>query len=364
MDKTSLYNKHVQLEAKILEYAGYMMPINYKNGIQYEYNAIRNNVGVFDVSHMGEILIKGNEAYKLLSKVTVNDLNKITVKQAQYTAVCNENGGIIDDIILYKLSPNEFLLIVNGSNLKNIFNWINKKNNFDCIIEDKTNDYSLLALQGPNSRMILEKILHKNISLAFYHHDKYEFCDKEIFISRTGYTGELGFEVMGNHSIINKIWDEFIAIGVEPCGLAVRDVLRLEMKYCLYGNDISTSTNPLEAGLSWIVNFDKGDFIGKDQLLKFKQNKNKRRLIGFEMNEKAIPRKNYNVYINDNTQYIKVGEVTSGTHSPTLSKGIGLAYVDFPYQKIGSTIYVEIRENFLSAKIVKTPFIKNTSLHK
>ena len=359
MNKTSLYNKHVQLEAKILEYAGYKMPINYKNGIQYEYNAIRNNVGVFDVSHMGEIFVKGHEAHKLLSKVTVNDLDKISVKQAQYTAVCNENGGIIDDIILYKLSPNEFLLIVNGSNLKNIFNWINKKNNFDCLIEDKTNDYSLLAIQGPNSRVILEKILRKKISLAFYHHDKYEFCDKEIFVSRTGYTGELGFEVMANHSIINKIWDEFIESGVEPCGLAVRDVLRLEMKYCLYGNDINEKISPIEAGLKWIVNNDN-EYIGKHVIDNQLSNGVDKRLVCIKMLDKAIPRTGYEIFGNEK----KIGEISSGTFSISLKTGIAMAYVESTYIKKNKIVNVKIRNNYFKGELVKPPFIKNFSLHK
>jgi len=364
MKLTSLYDSHVELNAKIVPFAGYQMPVTYKK-ITEEYKAVRENCGMFDVSHMGQILIDGEDSFNFIQFMTINDVSKINNFEAQYSAMCNLDAGIIDDLIVFKFSNSKFIIIVNASNTDTILEWLETyKNNFKVNINFMNKSHSLIALQGPKSRDILNSISKNSVNISFYNFIETQLLDNSVIISRTGYTGELGFEISAEHKTIQKLWKYFIDIGVSPCGLAVRDILRMEMKYCLYGNDISTSTNPLEAGLSWIVNFDKGDFIGKDQLLKFKQNKNKRRLIGFEMNEKAIPRKNYNVYINDNIQYIKVGQVTSGTHSPTLSKGIGLAYVDFPYQKIGSTIYIEIRKNFLSAKIVKTPFIKNTSLHK
>ena len=364
MKLTSLYDSHVKLNAKIVPFAGYQMPVTYQK-ITEEYKAVRENCGMFDVSHMGQILIDGEDSFNFIQFMTVNDVSKINNFEAQYSAMCNLDAGIIDDLIVFKFSKTKFIMIVNASNTDTILEWLETyKTNFKVNINFMNESHSLIALQGPKSRDILNSISKNSIDISFYNFIETQLLDNSVIITRTGYTGELGFEISAEHKTIQKLWKYFIDIGVFPCGLAVRDILRMEMKYCLYGNDISTSTNPLEAGLSWIVNFDKGDFIGKDQLLEFNQNKNKRRLIGFEMNEKAIPRKNYNVYINDNTQYIKVGEVTSGTHSPTLSKGIGLAYIDSPYHKIGSTIYIEIRNKFLSAKIVKTPFIKNTSLHK
>ena len=360
---TSLYNEHINSHAKMVDFAGFVMPVNYKKGIQYEYNAVRNQVGIFDVSHMGEIFVSGEEAASYLQYMTINDIGKLKLGDAQYNVICNSNGGIKDDIIVYCIK-NGYILIVNASNCEKIFNWLLLNNKFNCIVEDNSEKYSLIAVQGPKSRKLISKIFNTSIDLSFYKHISLKYNSKNILLSRTGYTGELGYEILGNHNSIVRLWKTLIQNNAIPCGLAVRDILRLEMKYCLYGNDISTATNPLEAGLSWIVNFDKGNFLGRDNLLKSKNNDYQRRLIGFEMTEKAIPRKGYSVYIDNNMQHMKVGEVTSGTHSPSLSKGIGLAYIDCPYHKIGSLIYIEIRGKFLGAKIVKTPFIQNTSLHK
>ena len=359
MNKTSLYEKHVKLEAKILEYAGYMMPINYKNGIQYEYNAVRNNAGIFDVSHMGEIFISGKDSQKLLSKLTVNNLNKVTINQAQYTAICNNNGGVIDDIILYKLSEYDFLLIVNASNLIRVYNWFLENNNYDCKVNDLTKDYSLLALQGPESRNILQKILNKNIEIEFYYHNKYQFYSEEILVSRTGYTGELGYEILGNHDVINKIWDEFINNKVIPCGLAVRDVLRLEMKYCLYGNDINEQITPIEAGLKWIVN-NKEDYIGKDVIESQIYNGVKEKLICIKMIDKSIPRTGYEIFYNNE----KIGKISSGTFSINLKSGIAMAYIKASHNKKNKIVDVKIREKYLKGEIVSPPFINNFSLYK
>jgi len=365
MKLTALYDAHLNLNAKVVPFAGYQMPITYTK-ITDEYNAVRNNCGIFDVSHMGQIRITGDDCINFLQYITVNDVNKIKNYEAQYSAICNLDAGIIDDLIIFKFSNSDCIIIVNASNTDNILAWINQhKKSFNININFMNESHSLIALQGPKSREILNKICSDNIDLSFYNFMETNLLSDPVILTRTGYTGELGFEISAPHDIIQKLWDYFINNGASPAGLAVRDVLRMEMKYCLYGNDISTATNPLEAGLSWIVNFDKGNFLGRDNLLKSKNNDYQRRLIGFEMTEKAIPRKGYSVYINNNNmQHMKVGEVTSGTHSPLLLKGIGLAYIDCPYHKIGSLIYIEIRGKFLGAKIVKTPFIQNTSLHK
>ena len=359
MNKTSLYEKHVALEAKILEYAGYMMPINYKNGIQSEYNSVRNSVGVFDVSHMGEIFINGKDSQKLLSKLTVNNLDNIVANQAQYTAICNKEGGVIDDIILYKLNNNDFMLIVNASNLIKVYNWFLENNKYDCKVNDLTNDYSLLALQGPLSRSILKKLLKKDISLKFYHHNKYQFDSQEILISRTGYTGELGYEILGNHNVINKIWDEFINYDVAPCGLAVRDVLRLEMKYCLYGNDINEKITPIEAGLKWIVK-NKSDYKGKNIIQDQIKNGVKKKLMCIKMIDKSIPRTGYEVFYNNK----KIGEISSGTYSIQLKSGIAMAYIKSNHDKKNKIVDIKIRDKYFKGEIVKPPFLDNYSLHK
>ena len=359
MKKTSLYDKHFKLEAKILDYAGYLMPINYKNGIQHEYHAVRNNVGLFDVSHMGEIFINGPESQKLLSLLTVNEVENISNNQAQYTALCNDLGGVIDDVILYKLKNNSYLLIVNASNLDNVFNWMIEKNNFNCNIYNKTDDYSLLALQGPNSRLVLEKILNKNINLKFYYHDYYEYKKQKIFISRTGYTGELGFEILANHDIINYIWDDFLANEVIPCGLAVRDLLRLEMKYCLYGNDINEKITPIQAGLKWIVN-NKQRYFGKDIIEKQLSDGVDKQLICIKMLDKAIPRTGYEIFANDE----KIGKISSGSFSLNLKTGIAMAYIKSKYIGLIKLVDVKIRNKYFKGEIVKPPFIKNFSLHK
>jgi len=360
MNLTSLYESHVKLNAKIVPFAGYKMPITYQK-ITDEYNEVRNNCGIFDVSHMGQIHITGDDCINFIQYITVNDVNKINNYEAQYSAMCNLDAGIIDDLIIFKFSNTDFIIIVNASNTAAVLQWMGiYKKDFNINIKLMNETHSLIALQGPQSRDILNKISGDRITLPFYNLIKTKLLNNPVILTRTGYTGELGYEILAEHHIIQKLWNYFIDYGVSPSGLAVRDILRMEMKYCLYGNDISDHTNPLEAGLSWIVNLDKDDFLGKDSLLKFKNNEHQRRLIGFEMIEKAIPRKGYVVYVDNQ----KIGEVTSGTHSPYLSKGIGLAYIDNTYNQIGKLISIEIRGKLMNAKIVNTPFIKKTSLHQ
>ena len=357
MLKTSLYNKHRGLNAKILPYAGYLMPINYSGGIQNEYNAVRNDVGVFDVSHMGQIFIKGENALKFIHKIAVNDASILRDGDAQYSAICNDSGGILDDIIVYKLTNNKFLLVVNASNCLKIFEWLNKYNKYNCDISNKTSDLSLIAVQGPNSRKIIEKILESPINLAFYKHQGYILNNKKIFISRTGYTGELGFELLGSPDIINDFWDLLIQNKVEPCGLAVRDVLRMEMKYCLYGNDINDCISPIEASLSWIVK-NTTNYIGSEKINNQKRYGVDKKLMCIKMIDKCIPRTGYKVFIDQD----EVGIITSGTFSKSLNTGIAMAYINI--EKINNNnICIEIRGKMNKGEIVKPPFIKDTSLH-
>ena len=358
MKKTALNIEHIKLKAKLVSFAGYQMPIMYDK-INNEYQAVRNSSAVFDVSHMGQIKITGDDAEKFIQKLTINNVENIKPFEAQYSAMCNLEGGFIDDLILFKFSTTEYIIIVNASNKSKVLDWINlHKSQFNINLYDMNNDYSLIALQGPQSRHILQKISSNKIDIKFYHLMNTKLLNQDVILSRTGYTGELGFEILAKHTSIIKIWNYLLQNNVSPAGLAVRDILRLEMKYCLYGNDIDDSTNPFEAGLSWILDLDKKEFLGKNRLLEIKSNKLTKKLCGFIMLEKAIPRKGYAIYSNDQ----KIGIVTSGNHSPKLSQGIGLGYINLGYHKIGDIISIEIRNKLVNAEIVKTPFINQTSL--
>ena len=355
---TRLYTSHIELGAKMVAFAGYNMPINYNKGIKYEYSAVRNKAGIFDVSHMGEIKVKGENAKKFLQKLTVNDIFKLEKGDAQYNLICNNDGGIKDDIILYMFNDLEFLLIVNASNCKKIFKWMHDMKYPNVNIKNKSRDYSLIAVQGPESRKLLSEVFNNEINIKFYKHLYVNFENEKLLLSRTGYTGELGFEILGGHDLIFKLWNKFINIGTEPCGLAVRDILRMEMKYCLYGNDINEDTSPIEAGLSWVVELSKEDFIGKDVLFKQKNGKIEKKLISFKMLDKCIPRKGYKIY---NNQNIKIGEVTSGTYSIGLEYGIGIGYIESNY--LSKNLYLDLRNKKYKGMIVKPPFIKKFSLH-
>ena len=358
--KTSLYNHHLELQAKMVPFAGYLMPISYSK-IHDEYYAVRNKCGIFDVSHMGMIQIKGHDASNLIQTLTVNDIQKIKANEAQYTAMCNQNGGLIDDLIVLKLSSSDYILIVNASNKIKVLNWINKnKNSHEFIIHNMNEDNSLLALQGPTSRAVLEKISDNNFqNFPFYKFRKITLLGEEVILSRTGYTGELGYEIIANHNHIKLLWDCFMKNQVIPTGLAVRDILRLEMKYCLYGNDINENINPLEAGLSWIVDFDKGPFIGRDVLIAKKKKGAEIFLCSFSMLDKGIPRHGYTIICNGE----EVGEVTSGSYSISLGRGIGLGYIEKTFYKINQILYIKIRGELKKAEIISPPFIKNTSLY-
>ena len=360
MKQTPLYTKHVELGAKMVDFAGYQMPIQY-TGIIQEHNAVRHSAGLFDVSHMGEFIITGDEAEVFLDYVTINDVVSIQPWQAQYSAMCYEDGGIIDDLLIYRY-PDHFMLVVNASNKEKDLDWFmaHKLDNVDILdISDQT---GLIALQGPKSRSILQNIFDINLNeIDFYWFDVAKINGNSATIARTGYTGELGFEIYGDHDNIVKIWDAIMKAGgdaVEPTGLGCRDTLRMEMKYCLYGNDIDASTNPIEAGLGWITKLDKDNFIGKEALVDAKANIT-RKLICIEMIDRGIPRKGYTIVNNGSV----VGEVTSGTQSPSLNQGIGLAYVTKGFSKTGTKLKMKVRDKLLNCKVVKSPFYKEITLH-
>tara|TARA_B100001093_G_scaffold204034_1_gene196116 strand:- start:22325 stop:23407 length:1083 start_codon:yes stop_codon:yes gene_type:complete len=359
MKKTSLYDKHIKNDAKMIPFSGFVMPIQYE-GINIEHNHVRNNVGLFDVSHMGEFFIKGKKTTELLNLICTNKINEIPVGKAQYNCFTNNNGGIIDDLIVYKLDESEYMLVVNAANIDKDWNWINKQNKkFGNQIENKSDSMSLLALQGPSSHKLLQKIVDfelvnmKNYSVVRSNIKSFE----NVIISTTGYTGSGGFEIYCNNKDANGIWDLLFQNGEEfnlkPIGLAARDTLRLEMGYCLYGNDINENTNPIEANLKWITNLEK-NFIGCKAIKNSIQLGIKKKLVGFKMIDRGIPRKNYKIFNNDEI----IGEVCSGTMSPTLKIGIGLGYIQTNYSNLNSEIKIEIRNKMVSAKIVKTPFIE------
>ncbi|MEE9190108.1 MAG: glycine cleavage system aminomethyltransferase GcvT [Candidatus Neomarinimicrobiota bacterium] len=355
--KTSLYGRHQTLNAKFSPFAGFLMPIHYSS-IKREHNAVRHDVGLFDVSHMGEIFISGKNALEFVQKITINDAADLEIGQAQYSAMCNNNGGIVDDLLVYRFG-NHFMMVVNASNIKKDLDWL-KKNLIEGVeIKDMSDRLSLIALQGPKSRALIMKSMPVDISdLTFYRFVEIEIFGTSITIARTGYTGELGFEIYGDNETIPHIWDILMnsgkAFSLEPVGLAARDTLRMEMKYCLYGNDIDEKTNPIEAGLSWITKLDKGEFTGRDAIAESKISLT-RRLVCFEMEDRAIPRQGYHIFKDGS----KIGIVTSGTHSPSIGKGIGMAYINKPFTKSGNEITVEIRGKYKHALIVKPPFYKN-----
>ena len=359
--RTALFSKHKALGAKLVPFAGFEMPLQYE-GVIKEHIAVRTTAGAFDVSHMGEFIVKGKNAEKFLNYVTINDVSKIEVVQAQYSAMCFDDGGIIDDLLIYRYND-YYMLVVNAANIEKDFNWLNGQLSDDVILENHSADISLIAVQGPQSRNILSKISESDISdLPFYYFLEGKVAGCDVTIARTGYSGELGFEIYGNNKDIPKVWDALFNIGkpmgLVPTGLAARDTLRLEMKFCLYGNDIDKTTHPYEAGLGWITKVDKGNFIGRESIIDRKENM-ARRLVCIEMLDKAIPRQGYEIYIDAE----KIGYFTSGGQSPSLQKGIGLAYINRPHTKSGTEIEVEIRGKRKKAVIVKPPFYKEgTSL--
>ena len=356
MINLELSSLHKSIGGKMVDYAGFNMAVQY-DGVISEHLAVRNHVGVFDVSHMGEIFISGNEAALFLQFITSNDINKLYPGKVQYSCLPNKKGGIVDDILVYMFEENSFMLVVNASNIKKNVDWLNDNNTYDCIIENKSNDFSLLALQGPESLNLLQKLTKVNLSdLEYYTFTHGEVSEiNDVIISRTGYTGELGFELYVKNKYVLKLWQDLFLNdkNLKPIGLAARNTLRLEKGFCLYGNDINDSTSPLEAGLGWITNLSK-KFINSDYFVKQKNNGLKRKLVGFEIIGKGIARQHYKVFNNDN---IDIGTVTSGSMSPSLNKAIGLAYINIDESNIGNNILIQVRNKFLDARIVKFPFL-------
>lgn len=359
MKKTTFYCIHEKLGAKIVEFAGYLMPIQYSSIIA-EHKAVRNSVGVFDVSHMGEVFVSGEKALEFVQHVTVNDASVLFPGRVQYSAMCYPDGGIVDDLLVYKLADDKFMLVINASNIEKDFSWMKENNNFGVELENLSDDYSLLAVQGPNSKQVVQKICEENLDLEYYHFKQTQIAEIDMIVSRTGYTGELGYEIYfkGDEKTAEYIWNKIFDAGkeyeIQPVGLAARDSLRLEMGFCLYGNDIDRTTNPLEAGLGWITKLKKESFIGKEALLKAKAEGLKRKLVALITEEKAFPRKGYEI----TSGGIKVGALTSGTVSPILDKAIALGYVETQLAEENTELNFLIRGKEIPAKITKLPFVK------
>ena len=360
MKNIALNDIHVAIGAKMVPFAGYHMPVQYE-GVTTEHQTVRESVGVFDVSHMGEFLVSGENASALLQKITSNDVSKLEIGDAQYSCFPNEDNGIVDDLICYRVKDNEYLLVVNASNIEKDWSWISKYNEaFGAELRNISDEYSLLAIQGPKAILAMQSLTSLNLlEIPFYTFKIGDFAGIEnIIISATGYTGSGGFEIYCKNDEVIQIWNKVFeagaAYGIKPIGLAARDTLRLEMGYCLYGNDIDDSTSPIEAGLGWITKFTK-DFVNQDALAKEKKQKSKKKLVAFELNERGIPRHGYNIINGDG---ISIGNVTSGTMSPSLQKGIGMGYVPRMYAKVGTQIQIQVRKKAIPATIVKLPFYK------
>ncbi|HLX12599.1 MAG TPA: glycine cleavage system aminomethyltransferase GcvT [Bacteroidota bacterium] len=361
MKQTAFTAIHRRLGGKLIEFGGYEMPVQY-SGIIEEHRCVRNAVGVFDVSHMGEFFVRGADALALIQKITVNDASKLTPGKAQYSAMCKPDGGIVDDLLVYRYADH-YMLVVNASNIQKDFEWVRSNaHGMNVDVTDRSDEISLLAIQGPKAIETLQKLTAVNLSeIPYYSFVEGKLAGETMTISRTGYTGEPGFELYftSDPAIGERIWNEIFAVGasngIKPVGLGARDTLRLEMGFCLYGNDIDETTNPLEAGLGWITKLDKGEFNGRDVLQKAKAEGLKRRLVGFSLNEaKAFPRHGYGISVDGSN----IGTVTSGTISPTLEKGIGMGYVPAQYAQAGSKIEIQIRNSAAGADVVKIPFLK------
>lgn len=359
MKNTALTHIHEQLGAKMVPFAGYNMPVSYE-GVNAEHETVRNGVGVFDVSHMGEFLITGPEALNLIQKVSSNDASKLVEGQAQYCYLPNETGGIIDDLIIYKLKDEEYLLVVNASNIDKDWSWIEKHNSMGATMRNISDDYSLLAIQGPKAIEAMQSLTSEDLSaIKFYNFKVSDFAGVEyVIISATGYTGSGGFEIYCKNSEVEQVWKKVMEAGkeygIKPIGLAARDTLRLEMGFCLYGNDINDATSPLEAGLGWITKFTKA-FVNSENLKKQKEEGIKSKLIGFELTERGIPRHDYEIVDKDGKN---IGIVTSGTMAPSLNKAIGMGYVTVENSTPETEIFIQIRNKPVAAKVVKTPFYK------
>jgi len=359
LKNTALSQKHISLGAKMVPFAGYNMPVSY-SGLNDEHLAVRNAVGVFDVSHMGEFILKGERALDLIQLVTSNDAAALADGRVQYSCLPNGKGGIVDDLLVYRIDEKTYMLVVNASNIEKDWNWISSHNTFGVEMKNISERTSLLAVQGPKALDTLQKLTDiKLADIPYYHFAKGRFNGVDnVLISNTGYTGAGGFEVYFENETAEKMWDAIFAAGAEfgikPVGLGARDTLRLEMGFCLYGNDIDDTTSPIEAGLGWITKFNK-EFIDKSVLLEQKEKGVSRKLVGFEMIERGIPRQHYKIADAGGNE---IGEVTSGTQSPSLQKGIGMGYVKTEFSKAGNEIFILIRDKAVKAQVTKIPFLK------
>ena len=360
MKKTILYNIHLDLGAKIAPFGGYEMPIQY-TGVKNEHLAVRNSVGVFDVSHMGEFTVEGPSSLKLLQKICSNDIEKIKIGKAQYNCLPNENGGIIDDLIIYRVKEFKYFLVVNASNIEKDWKWITKWNKqFKAKINNISNQISLLAIQGPKAIEVVQNLTESDLnSLSYYSHVTTSFAGKkDVLVATTGYTGSGGVEVYCKNEDAIEIWKLIFKAGqkfnIIPVGLAARDTLRTEMGYCLYGNEINDQTSPISAGLGWITKPSSG-CINNKQFENEKLNGTDKKIIGLKVSERGIPRSGYKIFNNKN---IEIGFISSGTHSPSLKIGIGLGFVNSEYSSIGTELYIEIRSKKVKASIVNLPFFK------
>jgi aminomethyltransferase len=359
MKNTALTQKHISLGAKMVPFAGYNMPVQYE-GINVEHQAVRTSVGVFDVSHMGEFILKGDGALDLIQKVTSNDASKLVDGKVQYSCLPNTTGGIVDDLLVYRIDAKTYMLVVNASNIEKDWNWISSYNTYGVDMKDISERTSLLAIQGPKSVETLQKLTEIDLAtMEYYSFKKGIFAGIDnVLVSATGYTGAGGFEIYFDHQHSEVIWDAIFSagadVGIKPIGLAARDTLRLEMGFCLYGNDINDTTSPIEAGLGWITKFNK-DFVNKEALELQKKAGVARKLVGFELVERGIPRHDYQILDSDGNE---IGIVTSGTQSPSLQKPIGMGYVKTEFALEGTDIYISIRNTPVKARVVKMPFHK------
>jgi aminomethyltransferase len=359
LKSVALEGKHISLGAKMVPFAGFLMPVSY-SGLNEEHLTVRSSVGVFDVSHMGEFILKGEHALDLIQRVTSNDASVLADGKVQYSCLPNDKGGIVDDLLVYRINANEYMLVVNASNIDKDWNWISKFNTKGVEMKNISDDVSLLAVQGPKAIQALQKLTDINLSdIPYYTFQKGKFNGVDnVIISNTGYTGAGGFEIYFSNEVAEKMWNAIFEAGAEfgikPIGLGARDTLRLEMGFCLYGNDIDDTTSPIEAGLGWITKFTK-EFTNKSALLEQKEKGVSKKLVGFEMVERGIPRHDYPIADANGTV---IGKVTSGTQSPSLNKAIGMGYVPTAFSKVDSEIFIMIRDKAVKAKVVKIPFYK------
>lgn len=356
MKRTPLFNVHKELGARLIDFGGWEMPVQYTSIIE-EHQTVRKQCGLFDVSHMGEIYFSGGDALKNLNYLITNDISQTAVGQVVYTPLCNHHGGVLDDLLVYRLGENEFLLVVNASNIEKDYQWIKDHVNGEITVKDLSSDFGQLALQGPESEKVLNKLTDiKLADMKYYRFSRGKLAGEDVLLSRTGYTGEIGFEIYLSPAKLEEIWHEIIdaglGYGIKPIGLGARDTLRLEKGFCLYGNELSEGVNPWQAGLSWTVKLNKRDFIGKDALLESRQGYN-RVLRGFKVIDRGIPRKGYKV----SRDKKEVGIVTSGSYSPSLKENIGLAYLEKDVAGTGSELDIIIREKPVKALVVEKPFL-------